>query len=122
MLVGIMRDGGVLNPAFEGHYKDGWMNPAVVAKTHPIFHVEPNGDLVFHKETRGEYLKWNIQRRFKTSAAWWWREYLRPPAAAQTVREWAKEKLKEMRAGAKNWQPQPGYRLQPEPAKSRSYR
>ncbi|MBU1197278.1 hypothetical protein KJ765_02075 [Candidatus Micrarchaeota archaeon] len=106
-LVRVMERGGVLNTAYEGNYQEGWMNPATIAKTHPIFHVAPNGDIIFHKETRSEYLKWQTQRKLKTSVAWWWREYLRPPTVPQTVKEWAKQRAAVLAEKLKGLKPVP---------------
>lgn len=99
-----MERGGVLRPAFEGHHPEGWMSPAIIAKTHPIFHVEPNGDLVFHKETRGEYFKWKCQGKFRRSA-WWWREYLRPPNAPKPLRDSVNEQIAKMAEQIKQLKP-----------------
>ncbi len=110
-LVTIMRSGGVLKTKYEGHYPEGWMNPTTIAQTHPIFHVDPKtGDLIFHKETRGEYFKWQVQRKVPTSIGWWWREYLRPPTAPQSVKAWANDKLaawklKRRIQKAREWRP-----------------
>jgi hypothetical protein len=93
-LIETMSTYGVIAPKFEEEYGERWMNPADIAESYPIFHVEPNGDLVFHRNSRAEYLKWMVQRKLYTSTGWWWRAYLKPPKAPESVKEWAKRKLK----------------------------
>lgn len=111
-----MAEFGVLQTEHEGRYPLGWINPVFIAKTHPVFHVEPNGDLVFHRDTRQEYLRWKVQNKFKTSAGWWWREYLRPPKAPQPVKEWADAKMKAFGAKIEKLKPKPRPALAPAPA------
>jgi len=94
-LVDSIKKNGLLQTRFEGHYPEDWINPVIVSKTHPSFHVKGNGDIVFHKTTRTEYFRIKFQERFKV-AGWRWRVCLAPPVAPQTVRAWTKQKLAEI--------------------------
>ncbi|PIN98266.1 MAG: hypothetical protein COT90_05110 [Candidatus Diapherotrites archaeon CG10_big_fil_rev_8_21_14_0_10_31_34] len=94
-IVNSMKENGLLQTRFEGHYPKDWINPSIVARTHPSFHVKGNGDIIFHKTTRTEYFRIKFQERFKV-AGWRWRACLAPPVAPEKAREWAKQKLAEI--------------------------
>ena len=57
-LVKSMKEFGILRPGrIESKYPEGWLNPSIVAKTHPTFYVNWRGDLIFPKMTRTEYAR-----------------------------------------------------------------
>lgn len=114
-LVNAIKENGLLNTKYEGHYPDNWMSPAIVAKTHPSFHVKGNGDIVFHKTTRMEYFRVKFQDRFKV-AAWRWRACLEPPTAPKKVRDLVKAQLNRIAQQAKRLTPRPFPRPVPVPA------
>jgi hypothetical protein len=87
-----MNRKGIITTEFEKLYPDRWINPTIVAQTHPIFYVQRNGDLVFMKSDRQEYFKYRYQNTLNR-AMWRWREYLEPPTAPETAKEWAKAKI-----------------------------
>ena len=90
---------GVLKIPFEKNYPNDWHNPANVAKTHPVFHVKANGDLVFHQPTRMEYARLKFQQKAPVRVLglnpWRWRETLRMPEASEAIKKWTAEKLKQ---------------------------
>ncbi len=73
-------------------YPPGWDNAETIAQTHPLFHVTLNGDLIFHRTTRAEYLNYRVQKSRGFSLGFW-REPLREPDAPQSVKNWAKVRL-----------------------------
>ncbi|MEK6843713.1 MAG: hypothetical protein AABY04_04440 [Candidatus Micrarchaeota archaeon] len=101
---------GLLETKPEEAYREGWTSPSIVSKTHPIFYVKKNGDLVFLPENRQEYYRFKVQNRNflnHSIANWRWRAYLRPPLAPEKVRDWAKAKLQAALEKAKEFVPQP---------------
>lgn len=89
-LVEQMNENGILATEHEKHYPPDWIKPAEVARTHPIFFVAMNGDLVFLKENRRERARWEFQRTWMGKGGfnlWRWRAYLRPPKAPEPVKE-----------------------------------
>ena len=101
-LIKSMKRFGILQPCFEGNYPGDWINPAIVANSHPVFYVNAKGDMVFLRSNRWEYARYVFQKSFAGKIGlnlWRWRGYLEPPKAPQPVREWAKEKALEW-AGA----------------------
>jgi len=94
-LVKAMKESGILQTKFEGNYPRDWINPTIVANTHPVFFVNWKGDLIFPKMTRTEYARYVFQQKWPGKLGlnlWRWRAYLEPPKAPKTVREWAAEK------------------------------
>ncbi len=93
-LVSAMKKFGILQTKFEGNYPRDWINPTIVANTHPIVHVKGNGDLVFLRATRAEYARYVFQKSFAGKLGlnpWRWRAYLEPPTAPKPIRAWAKQ-------------------------------
>lgn len=88
-LVEEMNRHGILLTSHEGNYPRDWMRTAEVARTHPIFYVAMNGDMVFLKENWKERLRWKYQNGPGKLGLnlWRWRAYLRPPKALQPIGE-----------------------------------
>lgn len=87
-LVDKINSYGILSAEHEKHYPPNWMRPAEVARTHPIFFVAMNGDLIFLRENRAEHARWKFQQTKAGKAGlnlWRWRAYLRPPKAPESV-------------------------------------
>lgn len=102
-----MKKFGILKPSFENNYPKDWINPTIVEKTHPVFHVKANGDLVFHRPTRIEYARMMFQKRFPGKLGlqpWRWRAYLKKPEAPEKIRDWAKRQADKW---AKKYMPKP---------------
>ncbi|MFH1225045.1 MAG: hypothetical protein V1676_04540 [Candidatus Diapherotrites archaeon] len=100
-LADVMQKCGILATESEGNYPRDWSNPAIVKETHPIFSVQHNGDLVFRKNSRREYLQYCIQKKWPGKFGlnpWNWRVYLKPPTAPEKIRVLAVNKLREMAA------------------------
>ncbi len=93
-----MNKFGILQTQHEHNYPFSWFNPTIVAKTHPVFYVKGNGDVVFRRSTRTEYLRYLAQKKKLVSGLglnpWRWRAYLAPPTAPEKVKVWAKAKLR----------------------------
>lgn len=93
-----MNKYGILQTQHEHNYPFSWFNPTKVAETHPVFYVKGNGDIVFKKNSRPEYLRYLAQQKKVISVPgiqpWRWRAYLEPPTAPAKVREWARAKLR----------------------------
>ncbi len=108
-----MNSHGILAAEHEQHYPPDWMRPAEVARTHPIFYVAMNGDLVFLKENARERLRWKLQQtrpvKYLGLNPWRWRGYLRPPKALQPIGEKVKGLARGLRekAGSLGGQPAP---------------
>ena len=123
-LVELMNKHGLLNTTAEGNYPRDWMNPSIIAKTHPIFYVKANGDLVFIKEGnnvsfRIEYARYLYQKAWAGKLGlnpWRWRTFLRPPKAPEKVRNWAKLQVQNLVLGLKSLKPAP--QLVPVPIKA----
>jgi len=101
-LIKSMNQSGILQTKFEGNYPRDWINPTIIANSHPVFYVNAKGDMVFLRNNRWEYARYVFQKSFAGKIGlnlWRWRGYLEPPKAPQPVREWAKEKALEW-AGA----------------------
>lgn len=93
-----MKKFGILQTKFEEIYPQGWINPTIVANTHPVFHVKGNGDLVFHRPTRVEYARMKFQEKLPGRLGfqpWRWRAYLQKPEAPEPVKAWAASKVRE---------------------------
>lgn len=106
-IVRAMEDYGLLTTSAEKSYPGGWLNPATVLRTHPIFFVAANGDLVLLRESRVEYARYKFQKALPGRWGlnlWRWRAYLRPPEAPESVKSLAARKWRE-------WLPKPA--LQP---------
>lgn len=111
-LVHRMAKHGIIQTEFEGRYPKDWINPTIVSRTHPVFDVENNGDIIFRKVTRREYLQYLMQKKWVGNYGvntWQWRGYLAPPRAPEPVKKWAQAKLKKMleRIPRPSWRPQP---------------
>lgn len=112
---------GVIVQSHETHYPKGWISPGAISVTHPIFYVSPKGNLVFVKETRGEYLRFKAQEKLWVRAIgihpWFWRSYLRPPKVPESMKAWAKKKIaswkERMPKLEPRWRPRPALRLAP---------
>ncbi len=118
-LVSKMKKFGLLQTKFEGNYPRDWINPATVARTHPVFFVNYKGDLIFPKMTRTEYARYVFQKRFPGKLGlnpWRWRAYLEPPERPEKVSEFVKAKIRQWLAVAK---PRPAYGLAKARAKAR---
>ncbi|MDO8537786.1 MAG: hypothetical protein Q7S21_02775 [archaeon] len=102
---------GVFVPSAEKHYPDGWINPSIVGKTHPIFFVKGNGNIVFVKPTHDEYFRWKYQQHKVLGGlglvAWRWRQEIAPPVVPVKVREWAKVRIAKIAEKARELIPQP---------------
>lgn len=108
---------GVIAPEYQLDYPKGWMSSSTVSITHPIFYVKLNGNLVFVRETRGEYLRYKAQEQPLVRGIgvhpWLWRSYLRPPKVSKKVKEWVKRKLLELRGRIPKPRLSPGWRPRP---------
>jgi len=105
-----MNTYGILQAKYEERYPKKWLNPYVVAKTHPACYVARNGDLVFRKPTRMEYYRYLWQKKLPGKAGmhtWRWRVFLKPPEVPEPAREWARAKLRKALAGARRPVPAP---------------
>ena len=104
-LVKEMKNGGIIQPGrIESKYPEGWLNPSVVAKTHPVFYVKRNGDLIFPRMTRTEYARYVFQKRLPGKLGlnpWRWRAYLKPPERPEKVTAFVNAKIKEWLAIAR---------------------
>ena len=108
-LVREMKKVGILQTKYEKNYPRDWLNPTIVAKTHPSFFVNWRGDLIFPKMTRTEYARYQFQKSFAGKIglnAWRWRGYLEPPEAPKPVMAWAKEKAMQWAAAMR---PKPAF-------------
>lgn len=93
-----MKEFGIMQTRFEGNYPKGWINPAIVANTHPSFYVKANGDLVFPSQTRIEYARYVFQKKFPGKMGlnpWRWRAYLEKPEAPAKVKDIVNAKIGE---------------------------
>lgn len=90
---------GILQTQYEHQYPNGWINPEVVARTHPIFNITINGDIVFRQVNRREYLQWMLQKgtigKYGINP-WFWRGYLEDPKASESIKDWANRRYKEI--------------------------
>lgn len=62
------------------------------------------GNLIFLKSTRAEYYRFLFQKSILGKLGyntWWLRGYLEPPKAPESVKKWAREKLREAIARAR---------------------
>ncbi len=92
-----MKTHGILQPSFEKEYPPKWLNPTVVAETHPIFSVQANGDVVFRRVTPKEFKLLKMQDRWIGKAGlnvWRWRGTLRKPQAPETEQNRFTERLR----------------------------
>ena len=112
-LVKTMKDFGILKPGrIESKYPEGWLNPSIVAKTHPVFYVKGNGDLIFPRMTRTEYARYVFQKRFPGKLGlnpWRWRAYLEPPEKPEKVSDLVNAKIKEWLAVARRPRLKPAF-------------
>ncbi len=109
-LVKEMKNVGLLQTKFEGSYPRDWINPAIVAKTHPVFYVKANGDLVFLKPTRTEFMRYQFQKKFLGKIGlnpWRWRAYIKKPKAPKKV--WDIAKAKAIQLAETLRQPEPAF-------------
>lgn len=88
---------GVLQTHSEKEYPPGWLNPTMVAETHPIFSVQGNGDIIFRRVTRKEF--WLLKRQEKWIGKagvnlWRWRGTLRKPLAPEVERQKTWERVR----------------------------
>lgn len=93
-----MNKYGVLNTARERNYPRGWMNPATIMRTHPIFFLTPRG-ITFVRESKMEYMRYRTQRSIIGKAGlnpWFWRAYLRPPTAPKAWQKEAKTRIEQL--------------------------
>jgi hypothetical protein len=102
-LVEKMKHVEMLQRPFEAGYPKGWISANSAAKTHPVFYVKRNGDLVFLKPTRAEYYRYAFQKSFSGKIGlnpWRWRAYIRKPEAPEPVnalaQKWAKNLAKSL--------------------------
>ncbi len=116
-LLDAMRFFGAINPNHEVAYPKNWINPADIARTHPIVYVNRKGDLVFLKNSRAEYYRFKYQQKFGRSM-WRWRGYLAPPAAPEKVKDWAKAQLEKVGRKLNEYVPRPA----PVPVPVRAFR
>lgn len=98
-LVESMKGVGILKPGrIESKYPEGWLNPSTVAKTHPVFYVKGNGDLIFPKMTRTEYARFVFQKRWPGKLGlnpWRWRAYLESPERPEKVTDFVNAKIRQ---------------------------
>lgn len=87
----------------ENTYPRDWIHINEITKTHPIFYVKGNRDLVLVKNSRMEYFRYRVQHEYLKGTIglfglnpWRWRGYLQPPTAPVSVKKWANDKLKKM--------------------------
>ena len=91
-LVQAMRRHGLLNKVAGRRYPKNLTNTNTVAKTHPLFYVKKNGDLVFRKLTRLEYARMVFQETFLGKWGlnpWRWRAAIDKITAKQKDKAWA---------------------------------
>ncbi len=103
-LAAAMKEFGIMQTKFEGDYPRDWINPTIVAKTHPTFYVKANGDVVFPSQTRIEYARYVFQKKFPGKIGlnpWRWRAYLEKPKAPAKVADIVSAKIGEWLALAK---------------------
>lgn len=97
-----IKQNGVLHPDLEDETREvygNWSKPANLAKTHPIFYVKGNGNIVFLKNSRMEYYRYLAQKSLPGKVGvhpWRWRGYLTPPEAPESVKQWAKAKVERL--------------------------
>jgi hypothetical protein len=91
---------GVLQTGYE-HYKRKYgidfAKKRMLERTHPIFYVKANGDLVFLPESKIEYARYKFQKERLGRAGlhpWRYRAYTRTPKAPQRIGEYTKEKFR----------------------------
>lgn len=80
------KDGILRGGEPESHYPQGWINPTIVAETHPIFSVQRNGDVIFRRVTPNEFRFLKMQEKWFGKAGfnvWRWRGTLRRPEAPE---------------------------------------
>lgn len=97
-LADAMRKHGIIQTRFENKYPIEWINPTIVAETHPIFYVDRKGNAHFLKESRAEYARYSYQKAWAGKMGlnmWRWRAYLRKPEAPESVKQWAQKKAKQ---------------------------
>jgi len=103
-LLKAMNKYGIIQTKYEELYPKKWLNPAMVASTHPIFYIDQRGNLVLRKATRMEYYRYLWQQKLPGQMGfhpWRWRVYIRPPVVPEPWREWAKARLRKEMARLK---------------------
>jgi hypothetical protein len=88
---------GLLDTKVEHLYPKDWIKPTEVAKTHPIFYIDLNGNLVILQNSRLEYYRYAYQKSFPGKFGlqpWLWRSYFEPPQAPESVKQWTRNKLR----------------------------
>lgn len=94
-----MKMFGILQTKFEKEYPSDWLNPTIVADTHPIFSVQANGDIIFRRATPKEMSLLKAQEKWVGKAGlnvWRWRGVLRRPEAPETERARFRERFAEI--------------------------
>ncbi|MDD5163730.1 MAG: hypothetical protein PHD95_06005 [Candidatus ainarchaeum sp.] len=98
---------GLLQTQNEKAYPPDWINPAVVAETHPIFSVTRNGDIIFRRVTPLEFKLLKAQEGWRGKAGlnvsldprkllWRWRGTLRKPKAPEVECRKVSERLRQL--------------------------
>lgn len=101
-----MKKFGVLVVKAERNYPPDWLNPTIVAQTHPIFSVTRNGDIIFRRVTPLEFKLLKAQEGWRGKAGlnisgdprkliWRWRGTLRKPLAPEVERKRVSERIRE---------------------------
>lgn len=98
-----MKERPLIHSSAENKYPRDWIHASEIRRTHPIFYVRGNGDLVLVQPSRMEYFRYLFQHEWAKGKLgkngvnmWRWRGYLEPPKAPESVKKWAREKLKKM--------------------------
>ncbi len=88
----------------ETKYPPDWINPTIVAETHPLFSIQRNGDVIFRRVTKKEFVLLKVQQKLIGKAGlnvWRWRGTLRRPEAPEVERAKLSERMKQLLARLK---------------------
>lgn len=94
-----LKQNGVIQTRVEKEYPHDWDNAAAVAKTHPIFSVQRNGDIIFRKVTEKELKLLRWQEKWVGKAGlniWRWRGTLRKPEALEIEKTHCRKYLEKL--------------------------